>query len=217
MTEVSEATNPTSTTLATLTASECEYLLGELGIQTGIEERARDRAENMMNYLLTTIAAIIGAVLLVTEIKSNGSLVIFVGALLLFLFSVAAFYRLCRLCLIISKTKLSCYQIRKRMQDSGAMVPPLLITTVGEMTGFYPQMVRNLVVLMCVCSFLAGLTFILGYALLKDTFHILQVSINNDLPYFIIAGTAGFALTFTLLWAILRTYRKWADELPGKK
>jgi hypothetical protein len=68
---------------------------------------------------------------------------------------------------------------------------------------------------MCVCSFLAGLTFILGYALLKDTFYILQASINNDSPYFIMAGIAGFALAFTLLWAILSAYRRWADELAG--
>jgi hypothetical protein len=207
-------TNTLETTVPTyISTIEVDYLLKELEIQTNIEERARDRTEHMMNYLLTTIAAIIGAVLLVSEIKTNGWLVVFIGALLLYIFSITAFYRLCRLRWIISQTKLSCHLIRNRLKVLGAEVPPLLIRTEGETTGFYPRMFRNLVFLIIVCGFFGVLTFILGYALLKDTFRILRNSTANASLNYVLVGIVGFTITAIPLWIILKDYRKWAEEL----
>lgn len=42
-----------------ISSTEVECLLKELEIQVAIESKARDRVEQMVNYFLTTIAAII--------------------------------------------------------------------------------------------------------------------------------------------------------------
>jgi len=93
-----------SNTQKNITAPEVEYLLKELEIQAVIESKARDRVEQMVNYFLTTIAAIICAVLIVTELKSNALSVVFLAALLVFVFSISVFYRFLRLRRIITHT-----------------------------------------------------------------------------------------------------------------
>ena len=46
-----------------ITENEVAYLLKELEIQFEIESKARDRVEQMVQYLMTTLAAIIGGTL----------------------------------------------------------------------------------------------------------------------------------------------------------
>lgn len=70
---------------------DVEYFQKEFGFHVAIETKARDRTENMVQYLLTTIAAIIGGVLLVNEMKANNILLLFVASSLVFTVSTSVF------------------------------------------------------------------------------------------------------------------------------
>ena len=60
-----------------ITENEIAYLLKELEIQFEIESKVRDRVEQMVQYLLTTLAAIIGGTLILVQSYSLLSLLFF--------------------------------------------------------------------------------------------------------------------------------------------
>jgi len=209
--------NHDSNTQKNITAPEVEYLLKELEIQVVIESKARDRVEQMVNYFLTTIAAIIGAVLIVTELKSDALSVVFLAALLLFVFSIFVFYRFLRLRRIITHTKLNRYLIRKQLIESGLDHALFLIEIEGEPTGFSYRMVRNLKGLVFLCGLLGALVVTLGLAMASSYLDkIAPVSVNQSLV-FIFAAIVGFGLTVIPLIVILKNYREYAEELIGEK
>jgi hypothetical protein len=209
--------NHSPKTQKNITAPEVEYLLKELEIQVGIESKARDRVEQMVNYFLTTIAAIIGAVLIVTELKSDALSVVFLAALLLFVFSIFVFYRFLRLRRIITHTKLNRYLIRKQLIQSGLDQALFLIEIEGEPTGFSDRMVRNLKGLVFLCGLLGALVMTLGIAMASSYLDKITAVSANQSIIFMIAAIVGFGITIIPLSVILSNYREYAEELMGKK
>jgi uncharacterized membrane protein YphA (DoxX/SURF4 family) len=200
-----------------ITAPEVEYLLKELEIQVGIESKARDRVEQMVNYFLTTIAAIIGAVLIVTELKSDALSVVFLAALLVFVFSIFVFYRFLRLRRIITHTKLNRYLIRKQLIESGLDQALFLIEIEGEPTGFSDRMVRNLKGLVFICGLSGALVMTLGIAMASSYLDKISAVSGNQSLNFIFAAIVGFGITIIPLSVILKNYREYAEELMRKK
>jgi hypothetical protein len=194
-----------------------EYLLKELEIQVAIESKARDRVEQMVNYSLATIAAIIGAVLIVTELKSNALLVVFIAVLLVFVFSISVFYRFCRLRRIITHTKLNRRLIRKQLIEMGLDQASFLLEIEGEPTGFSDRMVRNLYGLVFLCSLLGALVVTLGLAMAASVLDKTADVSSNQLHFFIIAAIVGFGITVFPLIVILDNYREYAEDLIEEK
>lgn len=200
-----------------VSSTEVEYLLKELEIQVAIESKARDRVEQMVNYFLTTIAAIIGAVLLVTELKSNPLLVIFLAAFLIFIFAVSLFYRFCRLRRIITHTKLNRRLIRNQLIKSGLNQASFLINIEGEPTGFSNRMVRNLKGLVVLCSLLGAVVVVFGILLLSTIFEQFTSLPTNQVVLLIVSASIGFIITSVPLFLILNNYNKYANDLIIEK
>ncbi len=132
------------------------YFLKELEFQVAIETKARDRMENMVQYLLTTIAAIIGAVLLVNEMQENSILLLFIACLLVFAVSTSAYYRSCRLRYIMTYARVTRNNIRCELKKLGVNDAHRLIDWEGNPSGFCKLTVIKLTLLMLVCSILGG-------------------------------------------------------------
>ena len=193
--------------------SVIEYLLKELEFQVEIESKARDRVEQMVNYFLTTIAAIIGAVLLVTELKSNALLVVFLAVLLLLIFGISVFYRFCRLRRIITHTKLNRYRIRLEIEKLGIKQAEVMQDIEGDPTGFSYRMSRNIVMLALICGCLGAAVFVLGIALAPTTLESMATISVNQFLFYVLAAIVGFAITIIPLLIILRNYWNDANQL----
>lgn len=113
------APEPASESASFLQALQIEYLLKELEFQVAFEANARDRAEQMVSYRMTTIAAILGAVLLIVQNAANYLLVAFIAALLIWMFSAFSFYRVCRLRNAITHARLNRRLIRSALEKAG--------------------------------------------------------------------------------------------------
>lgn len=193
--------------------SVIEYLLKELEFQVGIESKARDRVEQMVNYFLTTIAAIIGAVLLVTELKSNALLVVFLAVFLLLIFGISVFYRFCRLRRIITHTKLNRYRIRLEIEKIGIKQAEVMQDIEGDPTGFSYRMSRNIVMLAIICGCLGAAVFVLGIALAPTTLESMATISVNQFMFYALAAIVGFSITIIPLLIILRNYWNDAKQL----
>jgi hypothetical protein len=148
---------------------DVEYLLKELEFQFAIETRARDRMENMVQYLLTTIAAVIGAALLVNELQVNSILLLFIASLLMFLFSASAFYRSLRLRHITTYARVTRNNIRCMLERLGVVEANRLIELEGHPSGFGERMLGKLNLLLIFCCLLGGVT---GFLALLSVFSI---------------------------------------------
>ena len=155
---------PESTTSSTPDFA-VQYFLTELEFQVAIETKARDRMENMVQYLLTTIAAIIGAVLLVNELQVNSILVLFIASFLVFVVSTTAFYRSCRLRYITTYARVTRNNIRRLIMDLGVPDTDQIIKWEGNPSGFCNRMLIRLILFMIMCGFLGGATGALGLML----------------------------------------------------
>lgn len=144
---------------------DVEYFLKEFDFHVAIETKARDRTENMVQYLLTTIAAIIGAVLLVNEMKANNILLLFVASFLVFTVSTSVFYRACRLRYIITYARVIRNNIRCILKGFGIRETDRLVEWEGNQSGFSNRMQINLTLFMSICSLLGGVTGVLGLML----------------------------------------------------
>ena len=142
------------------------YFLKELEFQVAIETKARDRMENMVQYLLTTIAAIIGAVLFVNEMQENSILLLFIACLLVFAVSTSAYYRSCRLRYIMTYARVTRNNIRCELKKLGVIDAYRLIDWEGNPSGFCKLTVIKLTLLMAVCSILGGTAAVFGLMLL---------------------------------------------------
>jgi len=130
---------------------DVEYLLKELEFQFAIETKARDRMENMVQYLLTSIAAVIGAALLVNQSQTNSILLLFIATSLAFIFSFSAFYRSCRLRYILTYARVTRNNIRCLLKKLGIPEADLLIKWEGNPSGFCFGMLKKLILLIIVC------------------------------------------------------------------
>lgn len=192
---------------------EVQYLLKELEIQFSIEAKARDRAEQMLQYLLTSIAAIIGAVLFLLPSMGSPIPIVFLAMLLIFVFGVSSFYRTCRLRNIITQTRLTRYLIRDALYQGKVKQARLLMNTDKDLTGFSEAIVRNLSVIALVCSLFGALVFALTGILLIQELIGVSLSQLNDWILPGILAVVGFLVTFTALRLILRNYQRIAVRL----
>lgn len=145
---------------------EIQYLLQELEFQHVIETKARDRVEGMVQYLLTTIVAIIGGVLLVNELKVNIDLLIFIALLLLFSVMTSAFYRTCRLRFIVTYARVIRINIRKMICNIGIQQANRIIEMEGKPSGFGKRVYIGLKFFWLACSFVGGFAGYFGLKLI---------------------------------------------------
>ena len=189
---------------------ELQYLLKELQIDFDIEAKARDRAEQMVQYLLTSIAAIIGAVIFLLPSMGSPISLIFLAVLLIYIFGIISFYRTCRLRNIITHTRLTRYLIRDTLYQGDIKTARLLAETEESLTGFSQRFVRNLLGIVVVCSSIGAVLLVIA-GLLSSKEEIL-ISEQANLSYGLLA-VIGFLLTFMLLFLILRNHRNIAGRL----
>ena len=171
-----------------------EYLLKELEFQVEIETKARDRMENMVQYLLTTIAAVIGATLLINEMQVNSVLLLFIASLLVFVFATSAFYRSCRLRYITTYARVTRNNIRCLLVKSGVSEADQLIELEGNPSGFCKRMLQKLVLLLVLCSLLGGATGVFALLLI---FHI------KELPIYITSSQQMLLIVVPLVLIII--------------
>ena len=195
---------------------ELQYLLKELELQVAIEGKARDRVEQMMQYLLAAVAAIIGAAFLIVDDQTSAVLVSFIAALLVLAFGVSAFYRACRLRNAITHARVNRSRIRQALAESGVQSARTLIDLQevpfeSPLNAFYPRIVRNLSALAVFCAAAGGLAFGFGLTLLLAGPGADQVLWAAWLFF-----PFGFALTLIPLLVILLSYKKAADRLIEK-
>ena len=187
-----------------------DYLIKELEMQFAIEKAARDRTETMVQYLLTTIGAVIGAVFLVTGLTENGLLVIFLALLLVFVFAVTTFYRFCRLRNIISHTRASRYLIRYALQELGVTQVKWMMLKDGARTGFSKRVNRWLIGLALGCGLLAAA---LAVGVLVNLRAAGVISNPIHLAWYLAAGVLGFAAAFAPLRYTHRVYEKVGEQM----
>jgi hypothetical protein len=192
---------------------EVQYYLKELEFQFEIETKARDRVENMVQYLLTSFAAIIGAVLLVNEMQGNLLLLLFIATLLVFTVSISAFYRMCRLRYIITYARVTRNHLRGMMEDLGVRKAGQLIRFEGNPSGFSERMTINLKVVLALCSLLGGAAGVFGLLLIFRETGWLAAQAGFQRVVVILAPAAVTALVAGTLWAILHNLKRKAEKL----
>lgn len=195
-----------------ITDYDLAYLLKELEIQFEIESKARDRAEQMVQYLLTTLAAVLGATLILVQTYSV-LLMMFFGVLLIYLFSATSFYRTCRLRNIITQTRLARYLIRNELQEGEVKQAHLLVGIDEELTGFSRRMIHNLHWFVVICGILGGFVFYLGGKTLIQEFALFtQISALRTilLVLLVVVGLSGTSFGLSL---VLRHFEKISEKL----
>ena len=195
-----------------ITDHDLAYLLKELEIQFEIESKARDRAEQMVQYLLTTLAAVLGATLILVQTYSV-LLMRFFGVLLNYLFSATSFYRTCRLRNIITQTRLARHLIRNELQEGEVKQAYLLVGIDEELTGFSRRMIHNLRWFMAICGILGGFVFYLGGKTLIQEYNLftqIAVSRAGFLVLLVLVGLLGTSFGLSL---VLRHFEKISEKL----
>ena len=190
-----------------------EYLLRELEFQVALETRARDRMENMVQYLLTTIAAVIGAALLVNEMQVNSVLLFFIAFLLMFVFSTSAFYRACRLRYITTYARVTRNKIRNSLRNLKIPEANGLIEWEGNPSGFCERMLSKLNWIMFLCCFLGRAT---GITALMRIFRVKELPIylsNSQLALLIVIPLVLMIVIWYVLSRVLRSQKSKSDHL----
>lgn len=204
-----------------LHAFQIEYLLKELEFQVAFEGRARDRAEQMVSYLLTTIAAILGAVFLIVQGGENYIIVAFVAATLIWMFSAFCYYRVCRLRNAITHARLNRRVIRSALEQTGLKLAAGIVRIEGPPSGFSWRVVINLNIVGAVSSLAAGVSVGLCWALFRLGW--VKMPAYGELDrYLVLSWPAfiGFLGTTIVLVGIYRSYylnseRMIKKYLPG--
>jgi hypothetical protein len=181
------------------------YLLRELEFQIDLETKARDRTENMVQYLLTTVAAVIGAALLVINDRLNIFVVLFLASLLISLFAASTFYRFCRLLYVISYAKINRYQIRQRLIDLGLTEASLAIKFEGKPSAYSIRMVLGMCALGFICSTLNALTGL--FFLMVSGLVVVEPGGLSFAPFTKFALIMVFTITLLFLMWILINYK----------
>jgi hypothetical protein len=171
-----------------------EYLFRELDYQITIEAKARDRTENMMQYLVTSIAAILGAVLLFTGIKFTSVMLWLIISLLVLVVSISFFFRSCRLRYLTTYARVNRNKIRLELENLGISQASLLIGWEGNPSGFGKRMLDKLIMLVAFCSLLGSLT---------GLFSLLFWLGITEFPLSIPAGQTSVVIAVPILVAVL--------------
>lgn len=195
------------------TGLNLEYLLKELEFQVSIETRARDRMENMVQYLLTTIAAVLGAALLVNEMQVNSALLFFIASFLMFVFSTSAFYRACRLRYITTYARVTRNKIRRSIETAGIQEANQLIEWEGNPSGFCSRMLRNLVSLMWICCLIGGASGFFALLLVFDITSWPRTVAGFQLVWLVILPITAIVGARIVLGVVLKNQKSKADQL----
>ena len=195
-----------------ITENEIAYLLKELEIQFEIESKARDRVEQMVQYLMTTLAAIIGGTLILVQAYDLISLLFF-ASLLIYIFSVTSFYRTCRLRTIITQTRQARYLIRSELHAGNVNQAFLLSGIDQEQIGFSDRMINSLHVFAFACGALGGLVFFLGVKYLIEEFNLLPQFSDTRYILCVFAALVGCIGTSYVLIRVVRNFQQISDKL----
>jgi hypothetical protein len=191
-----------------------EYLLQELEFQVAIETRARDRMENMVQYLLTTVAAVIGAALLVNEMQVSSILILFIASLLMFVFSTTAFYRSCRLRYITTYARVTRNNIRCALRKLGIPEADQLIEWEGNPSGFCKLMLNKLIWLMFLCILLGGVTGISALMLIIFLINRWPIFLSgSELAMLIVVPLGLMVVIGIVLGMVLKSQKSKSDQL----
>jgi len=167
----------------------------------------------MVQYLLTTIAAVIGAALLVNEMQVNSVLLFFITSLLLFLFSSSAFYRACRLRYITTYSRVIRNNIRCALKELGIGEADQLIEWEGNPSGFSIRMEINLTWIMILCCILGGVTGIFALMLI---YHLNGWPIyltGSQLVFLIVIPLVLMVIIGILLRIVLKSQKSKSEQL----
>ena len=189
-----------------------EYLLKELEFQVAIETKARDRMESMVQYLLTTIAAVIGTTLLVNEMQVNSILLLFLASLLVFGFSTSAFYRSCRLRYITTYARVTRNNIRNALKHLGVRDTGLLIKLEGNPSGFCNRMLQKLIILLIICSLLGGVAGSLALLLVFGYEDLSFQITSSQMAMLIVVPLVLTVVIAIVLATVLRIQKHRADQ-----
>jgi len=196
----------------TKTGANVDYLLKELEFQVAIETKARDRMENMVQYLLTTIAAVIGAALLVNEMQINGALLLFTASLLISVFLITAFYRSCRLRYITTYARVTRNTIRSALEKANIHEASQLIGLEGNPSGFGKRMLQKMIILLASSSVSGGLTCVFALLLIFHLNHLPLVVTGSQATVLIVLPLSLTAIIAATLGIVLTSQKKRADE-----
>lgn len=200
-----------------LQAFQLEYLLKELEFQVAFEGHARDRAEQMVSYLLTTIAAILGAVLLIVQNEAYYLLVAFIAAFLIWMFSAFAFYRVCRLRNAITHARLNRRLIRRSLEQIGLKQAASIVAIEGPPSGFSLRLVINVNIIGAISSLAGGLCLALGWALfLIDLVQWPGAVLDHRWLNFVVPFLIGFLGITIVLVLVYRAYYFNSEHLIAK-
>jgi hypothetical protein len=161
----------------------------------------------MVSYLMTTIAAILGAVLLIVQNAANYLLVAFIAALLIWMFSAFSFYRVCRLRNAITHARLNRRLIRSALEKAGLTLAASIAAIEGPPSGFSRRMVINLNVIGAISSLAGGLSIGLGWALFSiDLFRWPAAVGGQRYLVYGLPAALGFIGTTVVLVLVYRSY-----------
>jgi hypothetical protein len=194
-----------------ITEYDLAYLLKELEIQFEIESKARDRAEQMVQYLLTTLAATFGATLLLIQAYSL-LLILYFAVLLIYLFSVTSFYRTCRLRTIITQTRVARHLIRAELEAGNGKQAHLLAGIDQEPSGFSNRMINSLRFFAIACSALGSIVFLLGSRYLIEEPFIGKFLVPRYFIYFGAALVRAFG-TAHILFRVIENFKRISQKL----
>jgi hypothetical protein len=191
-----------------------EYLLAELAVQSSIEEKARDRAEQMVQYLLTSLAAIIGAVLLLTDIERQVNMVIFLALVLIYIAAVSTYYRFCRLLTIVTRARYSRFHLRKRLGELGIASARIILRMEGRVTGFTPRMRRGLKIMAVVTGLIGAATLAMGLVWLNDKLQgALAENWSPAWPWLVVISIVVAVITTAVLIWVMHHHEEITEDI----
>lgn len=187
---------------------EVEYLFKELELNTDAEKVIVDSADQMVQFFLTALTAILGAVLLVLQIKGDflvRTLMVLLGSTAILAFGIFVFTRACVFRERLTLVRLKLFLIRRMLLDYGIRSVRLVLPVDTESPiGFSSHLVNFLTVFSAFCGLSASIAMVAGIATLlylngrpifdsSITYWVLY-ALPALLGFLIVLGTLQFAL-----------------------
>lgn len=165
----------------------------------------------MVQYLITSLAAIIGATIILIQSFSLMPM-IFAAIFLFFIFCVTSYHRACRLRNIITQTRLARHLIRSVLDNGNVKHALLLVEIDRDLTGFSLRIKKNMIWLALFCGLVGASLFAIGGIILSQETNLESLVSVNGLVIFVIAMISGY-LIFCVLRRELRKYNQISNKL----
>jgi hypothetical protein len=205
-------------TAPSLSKNEMEYLLKELELHVQAENASRDNAEQVIQSFLTTITAITGAVLLVTQYVSEFTVSIisvFLGSIAIFGFSVFTFFRMVSSRQGLSILRYRLFLIRKLLQVKGKFQSVDVIFSQSKYLeiGFSPRVINFFLLFSIFCGAIFSTALTTG---IVTYLHITgKILFESSLYYLVLYGLPNFLCFLLCLIILMTTVRKGKQNAQG--